>query len=119
MPHYENLDPSPPPSPVSQAERRNRCAYCLLVSMLVTMILSLAMMIVFYITFVEIIETVKNSPIAHVNLKPVNDAFNEITSDEVKQFITNFAYLMRQITVDDIMEFFQGAEKCLEGVCTA
>tara|TARA_R110002110_G_scaffold331398_2_gene542539 strand:+ start:326 stop:703 length:378 start_codon:yes stop_codon:yes gene_type:complete len=125
MPSYENLnndDPSPLPNP-SQVERRNRCAYCLLVSMLVSMILTLIMLIVFYVTFVEVIEEVKNSPflntISHINLKPIDEAFKEITSDEVKQFVTDCISLLKQVTVDDVSEFFKGAEQCLEGVCSA
>jgi type III secretory pathway component EscU len=106
----------------SVVPRRNRYAYCLIISILVSSLIQLVILIAFYVTFLEAIETIKNSSllktISHVNLAPVNEAFREITSEDVKYFVSNLIYLMRQVTVGDITEFFKGAEQCLEGVCS-
>ena len=120
------------PLNISRSRKQKRIG-TIQISVLVVLVLNLLMLIVFYITFIESLELVSNSPVLKklrkvnldnlmeslqmLDLKSLIQVFQRIEIRKIENFIDSVISLADQVNTDDIIEFVQGIDTCITNKC--
>ena len=81
--------------------------------------MNLVMVIIFYITFIDIIQKVGDSTLlkklSNINIEPTIEAIDEI---DIGSFIHMIVDLTKKVSQRDISEFIDGMEMCIINQCS-
>lgn len=120
---YESLNTEPLTPPVITL-RRNRDY--VKIAILITLVLNLLMLIVFFVTFVESLEMFIHSPFIkklgdtfeELDLKSLIHVFQRVRIGKIESFIDNIVTLADKVDTDDIILFAEALDQCVVSQCT-